>query len=89
MMNHQSTIAAALLSLALTVPTAAWAETNSEKELNAATFSSSESETQVQEEEAIEQKDGMNAAASQPGQDIEDKAMDAGTGAAGAAGVAK
>jgi hypothetical protein len=88
MMNRQSTIAAALLSLALAVP-AAWAESNSEKELNAATFSESESQTQVREEKAIEQKDGMNAPQGQSGGPTQGQAMDAATEAAGATPVPK
>jgi hypothetical protein len=88
-MNNQSTIAATLVTLALTLPSAAWAESNSEKELNAATFSESESETQLQEEEAVEKKDGMDDPAARQRDDIKSKAMDAATGAAGAAAVPK
>ena len=89
MMNNRSTIAAALLSLALTLPSAAWAESSSEKELNAATYSESESGTQLREEEAVEKKDGMDTPTDQSGDSHQSKAMDAATGAAGATEVPK
>jgi hypothetical protein len=56
----QTFVATALFTLVMAVPLGARAETQSEKELDAATFSASESQIQVKEEEAVEKKSGMD-----------------------------
>ena len=83
MIDRQTTLATAVFALSLAVSPTLWGETQSESELNAATFSASESETQVQEEEAIEKKSSIDAAQGSGSEAT--KTLDAGTEAAGTA----
>ena len=84
-------ILAACFSLALTGAALVRAETESEKLLDQSSFAESEDPTQVREEKAIEQKDGMNdpqdQAADAGKKPAKARALDAATGAAGAAVV--
>jgi len=80
-------VLAACFSLALTGTALVRAENQSEKLLDQATFAESQDQTQVREEKAIEKKDGMDAPQTpDAGKDAaKARAMDAATGAAGAA----
>lgn len=82
-------VLAACFSLALTGVALVRAENQSEKLLDQATFAESQDPTQVREEKAIEKKDGMDAPQTpDAGQDAtKTRALDAATGAAGAAVV--